>query len=141
LGLSQMNRLDTYVARRRVLARRYDELLKGTPLILPWQDPRSQSAWHLYVVQVVASPAKRIRRASFEALRLAGIGVNVHYIPVHLQPYYRSKGFAAGDFPEAERYSERAISLPLFYALSDDEQLQVADAVRTTLQRTTADAH
>jgi len=141
LGLSQMNRLDTYVARRRVLARRYDELLKGTPLILPWQDPRSQSAWHLYVVQVVASPAKRIRRASFDALRLAGIGVNVHYIPVHLQPYYRSKGFAAGDFPEAERYSERAISLPLFYALSDDEQLQVADAVRTTLQRTTADAH
>jgi len=136
LGLSQMNRLEFYVTRRRELARRYDELLKATPLILPWQDPRSQSAWHLYVVQLAAAQAKRIRRASFDALRQAGIGVNVHYLPVHLQPFYRAKGFAAGDFPEAEHYSERAISLPLFPAMSDAEQLQVVEAVRTTLQRT-----
>jgi UDP-4-amino-4,6-dideoxy-N-acetyl-beta-L-altrosamine transaminase len=138
LGLSQMGRLDTYLARRRELARRYDELLKDLPLMLPWQDPRSQSAWHLYVVQLAMPQAKRSRRAFFEAMRRAGIGVNVHYIPVHLQPYYRSKGFAAGDFPVAEHYYEHAISLPLFYALSDAEQLQVAEAVRTTLQEIAA---
>jgi UDP-4-amino-4,6-dideoxy-N-acetyl-beta-L-altrosamine transaminase len=145
LGLSQMNRLDLYVGRRRELARRYDELLAGAPVTLPWQDPRSQSAWHLYVVQVAVGQlatgqAAHIRRATFDALRQAGIGVNVHYIPVHLQPYYRSKGFAAGDFPEAERYSERAISLPLFPAMSDEQQQQVVTAVCTVLQRT-ADSH
>lgn len=135
LGLSQMRRLDSYVARRRELVRRYDELLVGLPLILPWQDPRSASASHLYVVQLAGSNQRRNRRVVFEAMRLAGVGVNVHYIPVHLQPYYRSKGFSVGDYPEAERYSERAISLPLFYALTDEEQLQVVNAVRTCLQQ------
>jgi UDP-4-amino-4,6-dideoxy-N-acetyl-beta-L-altrosamine transaminase len=141
LGRSQLSRLDTYVARRRDLARRYDELLKGLPLILPWQDPRSQSAWHLYVVQVIAPQAKPTRRTFFDAMRQAGVGVNVHYVPVHLQPYYRSKGFAPGNFPEAERYYERAITLPLFYDLSDREQLHVAEAARRTLEQIAADTH
>jgi UDP-4-amino-4,6-dideoxy-N-acetyl-beta-L-altrosamine transaminase len=134
LGLSQMSRLDSYVARRRELVRRYDELLAGLPLILPWQDPRSQSASHLYVVQLAGSHQKGNRRIVFDAMRRAGVGVNVHYIPVHLQPFYRSRGFSVGDYPEAERYAERAISLPLFYALTDEEQLQVVDEVRACLQ-------
>jgi UDP-4-amino-4,6-dideoxy-N-acetyl-beta-L-altrosamine transaminase len=140
LGRSQFARIDSYIARRRVLARRYDELLQGLPLILPWQDPRSQSAWHLYVVQLDGPKAKSIRRAFFESMRQEGIGVNVHYIPVHLLPFHRSKGFAPGDFPEAERYYERAISLPLFYALSDAEQLQVVEAVRMSLKHAGAGA-
>jgi UDP-4-amino-4,6-dideoxy-N-acetyl-beta-L-altrosamine transaminase len=138
LGRSQFTRIDSYITRRRVLARHYDELLSGLPLILPWQDPRGQSAWHLYVVQLDGPKAKSTRRAFFESMRQAGIGVNVHYIPVHLLPYHRSKGFAPGDFPEAERYYERAISLPLFYALSDAEQLQVVEAVRTGLKQIAA---
>jgi UDP-4-amino-4,6-dideoxy-N-acetyl-beta-L-altrosamine transaminase len=138
LGRSQFGRLDSYIERRRVLARRYDELLRGLPLILPWQDPRSQSAWHLYVVQLDGPKAKATRRAFFESMRQAGIGVNVHYIPVHLLPFHRSKGFAPGDFPEAERYYDRAISLPLFYALSDAEQLQVVEAVRMSLEQIAA---
>lgn len=138
LGRSQFTRIDSYIARRRVLARSYDELLSGLPLIRPWQDPRSRSAWHLYVVQLDGARAKSTRRAFFESMRQAGIGVNVHYIPVHLLRYHRSKGFAPGDFPEAERYYERAISLPLFYSLSDAEQLQVVNAVRKSLKQIAA---
>jgi UDP-4-amino-4,6-dideoxy-N-acetyl-beta-L-altrosamine transaminase len=138
LGRSQFTRLERYIERRRVLARRYDELLRELPLILPWQDSRSQSAWHLYVVQLDGPTAKASRRAFFESMRQAGIGVNVHYIPVHLLPFHRSKGFAPGDFPEAERYYERAISLPLFYALSDAEQLQVVEAVRMSVKQIAA---
>jgi UDP-4-amino-4,6-dideoxy-N-acetyl-beta-L-altrosamine transaminase len=135
LGHSQFNRIDSFIARRRVLAQRYGALLKGLPLILPWQDPRSQSAWHLYVVQLNGPKAKSVRKAFFESMREAGIGVNVHYIPVHLLPYHRSRGFAAGDFPVAEDYYERAISLPMFYALSDAEQLQVVEAARVSLEQ------
>jgi UDP-4-amino-4,6-dideoxy-N-acetyl-beta-L-altrosamine transaminase len=133
LGISQLNRLDTYIARRRELARRYDELLEGLPVIVPWQDPRSESAWHLYVIQLPAQGSKLMRRAFVEAVRRAGVGVNVHYIPVHLQPYYRSQGFGPGDFPQAERYYERAVTLPLFYSLADSEQQRVVAAVRSAL--------
>lgn len=134
LGRSQFRRLDHYIERRRALARRYDDLLKGLPLVLPRQDPRGQSAWHLYVVKLMPSVALS-RRQVFDAMRDAGIGVNVHYIPVHLQPYYRRLGFTPGNFPEAERYYERAITLPLFYALSDVEQSQVAAAIQAILER------
>jgi UDP-4-amino-4,6-dideoxy-N-acetyl-beta-L-altrosamine transaminase len=139
LGRSQLTRIGGYVARRRELARRYDELLRDLPLVLPWQDPRGQSAWHLYVIQVATAAPKPVRRALFQALRQAGIGVNVHYIPVHLQPYYRARGFAPGDFPESERYYQHVISLPLFYSLSDSEQSFVVETVRTALEQLTAD--
>lgn len=134
LGSSQLGRLEAFVARRSELARRYDDLLRGLPLILPWQDPRGASAWHLYVVQLQGpSPP---RKDFFDGMRRAGIGVNVHYIPVHLQPFYRSKGFAPGDFPEAENYYQRAVTLPLFSSLSDDEQLRVVETVRDVLRNT-----
>ena len=130
LGLSQLARLDTYGAARRRLADRYDDLLADLPLTRPWRDADCVSAWHLYVVQL--DDASR-RRAVFERLRAAGIGVNVHYIPVHLQPDYRRFGFAAGDFPVAEDYYTRAITLPLYPGLSDTDQDRVVTALRRAL--------
>lgn len=129
LGLSQLARLDEYVARRETLAQRYDELLKAFPLERPWQHPDAVSARHLYVVRVQAGR----RRAVFESLRAAGIGVNVHYIPVHTQPYYRALGFSAGDFPEAELYYSEAISLPLFPTLEEPDQGRVVAALKEAL--------
>lgn len=119
LGASQMRRIEAFLAARRRLAARYDRLLAGSGLTLPWQHPDAQSSYHLYPVQV---PDPRLRRPLFEGLRAAGIGVQVHYIPVHLQPYYRRLGFKAGDFPAAEAYYERTISLPMYAALTDAQQ-------------------
>ncbi len=122
LGSSQLTRLDEFVARRRYLASRYDELLAGMPVKTPWQRETDGSAWHLYVVQVDGERSGKRRREVFEAMRQAGILVNVHYIPVHLQPYYRARGFQPGDFPCAEAYYRNAITLPLFFGLSEDDQ-------------------
>jgi UDP-4-amino-4,6-dideoxy-N-acetyl-beta-L-altrosamine transaminase len=130
LGHAQLSRLHEYVSRRRDRARRYDVLLSDLPLVTPWQSPGSDSAMHLYVVRI--SP-EHDRRAAFDRLRAAGIGVNVHYIPIHTQPCYRASGFNRGDFPEAERYYEQAISLPMFPALSEAEQEYVATIVRDAL--------
>ena len=129
LGRSQLTRLDEFVTRRRELAARYDELLADLPLQLPSQDADGLSAWHLYVVQLESAP----RKAVFERLRAAGIGVNVHYIPVHLQPHYRRMGFSQGDFPVAEQYYSRALSLPLFPALSEIQQDAVVVALKDAL--------
>ena len=129
LGTRQMQRLPAFLARRRTLAARYGELLADADLVLPYTPPAAESAWHLYVVQV--EPSRR--RAIFEALRAAGILVNVHYIPIHLQPYYRILGFGPGAFPNAERYYARAISLPMFYELTDEEIERVASELRVAL--------
>jgi UDP-4-amino-4,6-dideoxy-N-acetyl-beta-L-altrosamine transaminase len=131
LGTSQMARLEPFVARRRELAARYDRLLAKLPLTCPWQHPDTHSAWHLYVIRLHRSEIKLSRRQVFDALRAAGIGVNVHYIPVHTQPYYRNLGFAPGMFPEAESYYADAITLPLFAKMTNDEQ----DAVVAALQK------
>ena len=129
LGASQMVRIDEFVARRRLIASRYDAALAGLPLVIPLQKPWSQSAWHLYVIQVLES--SRVGRAEvFRRLRDAGVMVNVHYIPVHLQPYYRARGFSAGDFPVAEGYYARCISLPMYASLSDSDQEYVIASVR-----------
>ena len=125
LGLSQMQRLDEFHARRHALARRYDALLEGLPVTTPWRHPDAVSGMHLYVIRL--KPAGRTHREVFDALRAAGIGVNVHYIPVYRQPYYERMGFRASDFPEAERYYSEAISLPMFPKLSDAEQQRVID--------------
>jgi len=114
LGFSQLQRLDEFVARRRFLADRYHQLLQSLPLILPYQDPNTNSSWHLYVIQLAEPDLIRRHRSIFEALRQAGIGVNLHYIPVHLQPYYQDLGFSHRSFPAAEQYYQRAISLPLY---------------------------
>jgi UDP-4-amino-4,6-dideoxy-N-acetyl-beta-L-altrosamine transaminase len=133
LGISQMKRVDRFVARRHELAQRYDELLSGLPLTVPWQQPDSYSAFHLYVVRVSADACGPTRRQLFDALRAANIGVNVHYIPVHTQPYYRRLGFAEGIFPKAERYYAEAISLPMFPNLTEEQQDRVVECMKRIL--------
>lgn len=130
LGLSQLNKLDDFIERRRERVARYDRLLAYLPLALPSPQPEAESAWHLYVVRLQLDRINLSHRQVFEGLRAAGIGVNLHYIPVHLQPYYRDLGFAEGDFPEAERYYAEAISLPLFPLLSDEQQDYVVEQLR-----------
>lgn len=134
LGVSQMDRLDDYVSRRHVQARRYDEQLADLPVTLPWQHPDSYSGLHLYVIRLKLDQIGQTHRDVFDALREQGIGVNLHYIPVHTQPYYQRMGFKPGDFPEAERYYTEAISLPLFPTMREEQQDQVVAALKRTLQ-------
>ena len=130
LGVSQMQRLDQFVARRHELARRYDELLADLPVVTPWQHPDSYSGLHLYVIRLKLDGIRRTHRQVFESLRAQGIGVNLHYIPVHSQPYYQRMGFQSGDFPQAEHYYAEAISLPMYYGLSEAMQDTVVQALR-----------
>ncbi|QVL44144.1 MAG: UDP-4-amino-4,6-dideoxy-N-acetyl-beta-L-altrosamine transaminase [Alcanivorax sp.] len=125
LGLSQLQRLDDYVARRNELAERYDLELAGLPVTTPWQHSDSESGWHLYVIRLQLDKIKRSRRAVFESLREHGIGVNIHYIPVYTQPWYRAMGFEPGDYPQAERYYAEVISLPMFPTMNESQQDQV----------------
>lgn len=134
LGLSQLTRLDDYVARRHALARHYDAQLADLALITPWQHPDGHSAMHLYVIRLRLDQIRLSHRQVFEALRAQGIGVNLHYIPVHTQPYYQRQGFAPGDFPQAERYYAEAISLPMYPMLSDTQQESIAVALSEALQ-------
>jgi len=129
LGVSQMERLDQYVARRHQLARRYDELLAELPVTTPWQHPDSYSGLHLYVIRLQLEKTQRTRRQVFESLREQGIGVNLHYIPVHTQPYYQRMGFQVGDFPQAECYYSEAISLPMFQTMTEAQQDRVVAGI------------
>lgn len=129
LGLSQLSRLQGYVDRRAALAARYDDLLKGLPLSTPWQHPEARSAWHLYVIRLQLNACRKSHREVFDALRDAGIGVNLHYIPVHTQPYYEQMGFKADDFPAAQAYYAEAISLPMYATLTETLQDQVVGAL------------
>jgi dTDP-4-amino-4,6-dideoxygalactose transaminase len=122
LGLSQMQRLDDFVARRHQLAGRYNERLARLPITLPWQHPDAFSGMHLYVIRLGSEQPGRSRREMFDALRAAGIGVNVHYIPVHTQPFFQAMGFQEHDFPEAVAYYQQAMSLPLFHGMTDEQQ-------------------
>jgi UDP-4-amino-4,6-dideoxy-N-acetyl-beta-L-altrosamine transaminase len=133
LGVSQMQRLDASVARRHELAQRYDQLLADLPVITPWQHPDGYSGLHLYVVRLQLDKISKTHLEVFEAMRERGIGVNLHYIPVHIQPYYQRMGFQLGDYPQAERYYAEAISLPMFQTLSDSQQDQVVAALQKVL--------
>lgn len=133
LGLSQMRRLDAFVARRHQLAERYDNLLTDLPLVTPWRANNTYSAFHLYVIRLRLNEITRSRREVFEAMRAMGVGINIHYIPVHTQPHYSAMGFKSGDYPEAERYYEQAISLPLFATMTNDQQDEVVRALRKVL--------
>jgi UDP-4-amino-4,6-dideoxy-N-acetyl-beta-L-altrosamine transaminase len=134
LGVSQMDQLDTFVSRRRQLAERYHQQLRNLPLTLPWQHPDTHSSWHLYIVRLQLEKVAKTHRQVFEVLREAGIGVNLHYIPVHTQPYYQAMGFRWGDFPEAEQYYSEAISLPLYYGLTEGDQDRVIQTLQEVLQ-------
>lgn len=133
LGLSQLQRLDEFVFRRRSLAARYHRLLDDLPIKLPWQHPDTISAWHLYVIRIDAAVNTRSRTEVYAFMKAAGIGVNVHYIPVHIQPYYRQLGFCWGDYPEAERHYQEVITLPLFFTMTDAQQNKVAEKLREAL--------
>jgi UDP-4-amino-4,6-dideoxy-N-acetyl-beta-L-altrosamine transaminase len=130
LGVSQMTRLNDYVTRRHEIANRYAELLADLPLTLPWQHPDGYSAYHLYVVRLKLDQIKTTHRQVFESLRAKDIMVNLHYIPVHTQPYYQNMGFKLGDFPESEQYYREAISIPMHVNLTDTELQFVADSLR-----------
>lgn len=133
LGISQMQRLDAYVSRRHELSRRYDHLLADLPVITPWQHPDSYSGSHLYIIRLMLKKISKTHRQVFEALSNRGIGVNLHYIPLHTQPYFQSMGFKVGAYPHAEQYYSDAISLPLFQTLGDLQQEHVVDALRKVL--------
>ena len=133
LGVSQMTRLKQFVDRRHELASRYDELLKGLPLTVPWQNLDGYSGMHLYVIRLHLDQIKKSHREVFEGLREQGVVVNLHYIPVHLQPYYQRLGFKVGQFPEAERFYSEAISIPMYASLSDEEQNKVVEVISQTI--------
>jgi UDP-4-amino-4,6-dideoxy-N-acetyl-beta-L-altrosamine transaminase len=122
LGLSQLGRLAAFIEKRHVMAKHYDQALKGLPLSGLVRSPDSRSALHLYVVLLDLPRITRSHREVYEALHSRGIGVQVHYMPVHLHPYYRALGFVIGDFPQAEAFYSRALSLPLFPALAASDQ-------------------
>lgn len=134
LGLSQLDRLDEFVARRHQLARRYDDAFRLLPLTPPWSHPDNYSAYHLYVIRLGLDRVGKSRREVFEALRQADIGVNLHYIPVHTQPHYVAMGFNSEDFPNAMRYYEEAITLPMYYGMTEEQQGYVIETLRKLLR-------
>lgn len=133
LGISQMQRLDQYVTRRHQIAQRYNNLLAALPVVTPWQHPDGYSGLHLYVIRLQLKKIGRTHRQVFENLREQEIGVNLHYIPVHTQPYYQRMGFKPGDYLEAERYYAEAISLPMYPTMTEAQQDQVIAALRGAL--------
>lgn len=134
LGSSQLERLDAYVERRHALAANYDRELSSLPLKLPFQHADCYSAFHLYIVRLRLDSVSLAHAEIFASLREQGIGVNLHYIPVYRQPYYRERGYGEDDCPEAERYYAEAITLPLFPQLTDIDQCRVVEALKQTLR-------
>jgi UDP-4-amino-4,6-dideoxy-N-acetyl-beta-L-altrosamine transaminase len=134
LGISQMQRLEAFLQTRGELANRYDALLKSMPACTPYVSQGNSSSWHLYSIRLELKEISRSYREVFETLRTNEIGVNLHYEPVHLQPYYQQLGFRAGQFPEAEAYAKEAISLPLFPGLSYSQQDKVIAGLRLALK-------
>ncbi len=135
LGASQLQRLDDFVQRRRQLAAAYAHPLGELPLQPLHIHSGRDSSWHLYPVQLRLEDIGKTRKAVFDQLRARGVGVNVHYIPVHLQPYYRAVGFSRGDFPNAEEFYRRAITLPLFADLGREDQQHVIEQLALVLGR------
>lgn len=133
LGISQMQRLNNYVDRRHKLAERYNRLLSDLPVVIPWQHPDNYSSFHLYVIRLQLGKIKKTHRQIFELLREAEIGVNLHYIPVHTQPYYQRMGFKIGDFPLSELYYSEAISLPIFQTLENYQQDTIVNTLKDIL--------
>lgn len=133
LGVSQMRRVEQFVSARHSIAERYNALLADLPLTLPFQLENTYSGLHLYVVRLQLNKLSISHRDVFEQLRERGIGVNLHYIPVHTQPYYQNMGFQIGDFPAAEAYYEEAISLPMFHVMTRLQQDEVVSSLKAIL--------
>lgn len=135
LGVSQMKRINDFIKSRHKLADKYNILLKDLPLKLPMQKKSTYSSFHLYVIRLKLDQLSKTRRQIFDGLRSSGIGVNVHYIPVHLQPFYiENFGFTKGDFPQAESYYNEAISIPIFHGMSKEQQNRVVDSLFENIQ-------
>jgi len=132
LGRSQLQRIDEWVARRHQIADAYDRDLAALPVTTPFRSPDGRSALHLYVI-LLRDRSGRLRRKVFESLRGGGVGVNVHYIPVHLQPDFAQFGFREGDLPVAEDYYRRALSLPMVPGLTEEQRCRVVGLLRGAL--------
>lgn len=133
LGLSQMQRLDEFVVRRHVLAKRYNEALSSLPFVTPWQHPDSYSSYHFYVIRLKLDEINKTHRETYAALQAAGIMVNLHYIPVYRQPYYEQMGFRESYCPQAEQYFSEALSLPLYPLLSGEQIDYIIDSLESIL--------
>lgn len=134
LGCSQMERLDDFVAKRRYLAKRYDMLLENLPVVCPFQQKDTDSSWHIYVVRVDFSQLNIDKKQLFAKMKECGIVLNLHYIPVHLQPYYQERGFKHGYCPNSEKYYEEVFTLPLYYDLTDEQQDKVVAVLKEVLK-------
>lgn len=130
LGISQMQRLEQFVTHRHEIAQYYNTQLADLPLTLPWQAANCYSALHLYIIRLQLDAINKSHKEVFNALREQGIGVNLHYIPVHTQPYYQTLGFKEGDFPIAEQYYQEAISIPMFPKMTEKQQITVCNILR-----------
>ncbi|MFT2091420.1 UDP-4-amino-4,6-dideoxy-N-acetyl-beta-L-altrosamine transaminase [Paraglaciecola sp. 2405UD69-4] len=129
LGLSQLKKLDSFIAKRLERAQVYQKALAYLPLRLPSVEYFATSAWHLYMVELTHHDRKDV----YQKLHEMGVGVNVHYIPIHLQPYYQNMGFQVGDFPNSEGFYNNALTLPLYPTLTVTEQQTVIDALEQVL--------
>jgi len=133
LGLSQMQRLEEFVAKRHFLAKRYDNMLSDMPVLTPWQHSNGYSSYHLYIIRLKLDEIKKTHRQVYEALRAAGILVNLHYIPVYRQPYYEMMGFKLGYCAQAELFYSEAISLPMYPGLTEDQQDYVVTEIEKAI--------
>lgn len=134
LGLSQMTRLDEYVSRRHEIAARYDSELSNLPIITPWHSLNTYSSYHLYPIRLREDGVEKQQRQIYDELWKMGIAVNLHYVPVHRQPYYENLGFREGDFPNAEQFHREVISLPMFPLLTDGQQESVIRALEMSIK-------
>ena len=129
LGISQLKRIDNFVSKRHKLKKTYDRLLRDLPVEIPFQIDDSYSAMHLYPIKLKLELLKYSRSQIFSILRENGIGVNVHYIPIHIQPFYSAMGFKVSDFPVAHDYYSRSLSLPMQTLLNKAQQLKIVDSL------------
>ena len=133
LGLSQMNRLEQFIEKRHEVAKIYNDKLSELPIKLPFQEEFSYSAWHLYIIRLKTGATKSNHLETFNKLRAADIGVNLHYMPIYLQPYYKKMGFKPGLCPEAENYYSQAISIPMYSRMRKEDIYKVCDVLREIL--------
>lgn len=134
LGYSQMGRLDEFVKRRRYLAKRYNEKLKDLPLKIPYQDSNANSSWHIYVVRMNMNKINKSKVQIFNEMRERGVTLNLHYIPVHTQPYYEKLGHKPEEYPNSLKYYKEAFTLPLYYSLTDEQQDYIVNELEEVLR-------